>query len=399
MRIQGAQCIVNVRRPRAALLRAGIFSCGLHVLSLAVFLGLPRRSPVAAAAAPTERVDLALDTAEPTWVDLASPEAVSDLAPRSGEDRASVDVGGAIGLSAAPRLAIANEFRVPAADQGDGPGRPVPPGFRRDTSTLRAHISDGASSYRPAHERTARVATSPQAIREEPHPGPGDSARTRAQEEHVAALDEERGQGDFVEPAPRRSPGDDDVRSQGPLDTETGPRRYDVSLRGPARDNAWSRAASDETHPSLMDLSAAAVPGNGSEGRGPGGAPGALARQSDGLAPSRSGLAASILGHGSDSAGEGVQDHYYFDLDRRVTAVVHFPKDLALELRQGDAIVTFTVASNGRLAGPIQVAKSAGFPAFDDEAVAAVQRAAPFPPPGKARPISLRVWFRNPMVR
>jgi TonB family protein len=275
----------------------------------------------------------------------------------------------------------------------------VPPAFRRDTSTLRVRINDGASAYRPAHERNARVAQSPEAVREEPHPGPGDSARTRSRAERAAVADQERGEGDFVEAAPLRTPGDDEVRSQGPLDTETGPRRYDVSLRGPARDNAWSRAASDEKQPSVMDLSAAAVAGSGREGRGPGVAPGALPRASDGQAPSRSGLAASILGPGSDGAGEGVQDHYYFDLDRRVTAAVRFPKQLALELRQGDAIVTFTVAPNGRVVGPIQVAKSAGFPAFDDEAVAAVQRAAPFSPPGKTRPISLRVWFRNPMVR
>lgn len=398
MRIQGAQRIVIVRRPRAALARAGIFSCGLHVVALACVLGLPWRTQVRAVAA--SAVVEPIDIVEPTLVDLvdlAAPE--SELVPLSGEDRASVDQGTDVGLSAAPRVAIANEFRGAAADQGAGQGRPLPPAFRRDTSSLRARISDGASVYRPAHERTARVATSPQAVREEPHPGPGDSARSRAQAERQAAPNEERGQGDFVEAAPQRTAGDDDVRSQGPLDTETGPRRYDVALRGPARDNAWSRAASDENQPSVMDLSAAAAVGNSSEGRGPGEAPGALPRPSNGLAPSRSGLAASVLGQGSDSAGEGVQDHYYFDLDRRVTAVVHFPKQLALELRQGDAIVTFTVAPNGRVAGPIQVAKSAGFPAFDDEAVAAVQRAAPFPPPGKPRPISLRVWFRNPMVR
>ncbi len=363
-------------------------------MALALVLAIPwRRS-----APPELRADREpAEPSDPTWVDLLAHH--EEPAPPLGEDRVSVDLEGRVGRSAAPLIAITNPSRVPAADEGQGAGRVLPPAFRRDTSTLRARISDGAKTYHPAHERSARTASSPQSVREEPRPGPGDSARTRGQGQRVAVPDEERGQGDFVQASPRRAPGDEEVRSQGPLDTETGPRRYDLWQRGPARDNTWSRSASDEPHPSLMDLSAAAVPGPSQQGHGPGAAPGAVARPSAGAAPSRGGVPASVLGPSSDSAGDSAQDHYYFDLDRRVTAVVHFPKELALDLRQGDAIVTFTVAPDGRLTGPIHVVKSAGFAAFDEEAVAAVQRAAPFPSPGRARPISLRVWFRNPMVR
>jgi TonB family protein len=356
---------------------------------------------------------------ELTWVDLAPAQAVSlptipgEDASLASEDHAARDRGQQLGRSVSPSIAIAAETLAPAADHGENAGRLLDPAFRRDSSTLHARLTDGSTRYRPEHERTGKVASSPDATRKEKRVGTGDSSRTRhhavaearsASSPDMAAQGEDDGRppsGDEVQ-APRRVDGEDPVRGAGALDAEPGDRQFDITALGPARDTRWVRAASDEKHPGLMDLSAVSSPGpaDGRAGRGPGEQPGVVNRAAPGTAPSLPGDDAMTLGdQSSRSAAERVRSRYEIEIRQRVARALRFPRNLALLLEQGESIVAFTIGPDGRLEGEIRLLKSAGFDEFDAEAKAAVARAAPFPPTGRSHAVSMRVPFENPVVR
>jgi TonB family protein len=321
---------------------------------------------------------------------------------------------------------------VGASDRGTGLGRPVDEtAWRRDTSTAHERLSDGADSYQPPRERTSREArpSSPQAVRREPAPGEGDSARTAVLEAPAppasdATTEDPQGtappasrmrEAEDEPPSPPTDAADDVARhgprhvtvaTSGPLDADRGPRLFDVRA-GRARvptDDRDLRAASRELHPSLLDLSLAAAAGTSTEGRGPGETPGALTKASRGLA------AAVTRPHGlpggtgdEDSLSERTYNRYNLELRRRVHDAYSFPKDLALRLEQGETIVRFTVAPDGRLSGAAEVVKSSGFPGFDQAALDAVAKALPFPhmpDPAHARPLRFSVRFAasNPVI-
>jgi TonB family protein len=391
----------------------------MHLLLLALFAALvPWRVRLSAVLEPTQamppRVAPALD--EPTWVDLADPPGdwseLPTLAASPSKDLASVERGPMMGRSQAARISIAPQRDRPASDRGEGPGQNLAPAFRRDSSSLHARLTDGASRYRPEHERSHHTASSPDATRKEPRAGVGDLSRTRHQprpqsgeaatSDATADGEEDRRPATGDEPVhAQRIAGHDPVRGQGPLDAQAGARQFDASELGPARDTRWVRAASDEKHPGLMDLSAASTRGPGVQpGRGPGDHPGATDRPSPGQAPSPSGVDAVSLG---DSDGHGAAEQarvrYELEIRRRVARVLRFPQRLALQLEQGESIVAFTVRPDGRVQGEIRLIKSAGFEEFDREARAAVLRAAPFPPPGRLYSFCMRVPFENPVVR
>ena len=355
---------------------------------------------------------------ELTWVELAPPPDLLPILPAEGasspsEDHAAMDHGQKLGRSLAPHIAIATDTPAPAADRGTGSGRQLDPAFRRDTSTLHARLTDGSSQYRPEHERTDRVASSPDAIRKERRVGLGDSSHTRhptLPEERMASSAETCTEGEEngrtasggSAHVPRHVDGRDPVRGEGALDAETGERQFDTNLRGPARDRRWVRAASDEKHPGLMDLSAVSSPGpaKGEAGRGPGEQPGVLDRASAGSAPTLPGDDALARGdESSRSAAEEVRSRYELEIRRQVARALRFPHKLALLLEQGESIVAFTVGPDGRIQGAVRLVKSAGFEEFDIEAMAAVSRAAPFPATGRPHAVSMRVPFENPVVR
>jgi TonB family protein len=87
------------------------------------------------------------------------------------------------------------------------------------------------------------------------------------------------------------------------------------------------------------------------------------------------------------------------EIRRRVASALRFPKHLALMLEQGETVVHFIVRPDGRLAGAVEIIKSAGFDEFDAAAVSAVNRAAPFPASGRALSVSMPIAFDNPLVR
>jgi TonB family protein len=175
-----------------------------------------------------------------------------------------------------------------------------------------------------------------------------------------------------------------------------------VETQGVARDNRWQRALSGESHPGQLELSSPSVagPDPGTTGRGPSDVPGAVSSRSAGTAPAVSGAEQELArGPLALSTSEREYDRTRAEIGRRVNAALRFPKKLALMLEQGDTVVSFVVRSDGRLAGAVQVVKSAGFDEFDAAAVSAVNHAAPFPASGRTLSYSIVIAFSNPLVR
>lgn len=97
------------------------------------------------------------------------------------------------------------------------------------------------------------------------------------------------------------------------------------------------------------------------------------------------------------------------DYRRRIMAKIHplwrdaFPKQAALDGRQGRVIVSLSIAPDGSLTS-LAINRPSGVPEFDENVKRAVQKAAPFPPiPPELSPRSMR-WAisfdaRNPVVR
>src|SRR5439155_26049091 len=103
-------------------------------------------------------------------VDIAPPSRAWD-APESDRDNLSP-------LTTAPSDSDGRRRRAPAPDQGENGGHPPDHAYRRDNSTLRSRLTDGAMEAQPAHTRLPGRPASPQAIRREPVVGIGDAVRT-----------------------------------------------------------------------------------------------------------------------------------------------------------------------------------------------------------------------------
>jgi protein TonB len=305
------------------------------------------------------------------------------------------------------------QAKAPAPDSGDGPGRKLPPSWRRDSSTLRAHLSNGSDFNQPEHERTASTSSSPQSVRLEKVVGIGDSARTtRPRPTQAAPAADLPAADDNEEVAPAlaaetrvsEQTGLHPVRGEGPLDADRGRRSFDLPADGRARDDQTARAASDETQPGLLDYAASATrgPQDGTTGKGAGAAPGVSSQRVTGEAPSPDGwprprtAAIEEIGEGTAERQLGRE---YLEIRRRVAQALRFPKRLALMLEQGEAIVQFMVERDGRVWGDVKLLKSAGFEEFDREALEVVRRAAPFPQLRQRLVVRMRVPFENPIVR
>jgi TonB family protein len=394
---------LSLRVGRVTLPDADVVSLAIPV-EVAAVAGASGPEPMQAASV---EVDVTSVPPEPPAPEPVIVPELPDLPPADQEKLVEHQTAPQAGTTAAPGAA--------APDRGAEVGRRVPVAFRRDSSTLHARQGDGAEVYQISREQTGRRSSSPQPIRQEPLVGARDSAATRqprppaveatppptAPPEAAGALDPAV----TVAPdqLPPADPGADPARGDGPLDTEKGTRRFDVAIEGPARDNLAARAASNEAHPGRMELSSpsAAGPVNGASGRGPGDAPGVVSRPTSGSAPAIYGGPAS-LERGDQlamSTAEREYNRYQAEIRRRVASMLRFPKHLALMLEQGETVVHFVVRADGRLAGSVQVVKSAGFDEFDAEAVRAVTRAAPFPRMSRTMGFSMPIAFDNPVVR
>jgi TonB family protein len=405
VRIQGAAHRTN---PRGLLARALPVSVTVHALFVAILLfpwwRAEHLDAWRSSSAQTE-ISAVGEFTLPSWVDLLSASEVlgdlSQVAPPITEGEYSQDT------AKSAHNGIAVVVREPAPDEGTGTGKRGLPAFRLDRSTSHQRLSNGARLYQPEHERMARTASSTQAERREPTVGISELSRTqkprsteglalpRRQAGEDASTLAETGDG-----ARQKTSGTGEILGQGPLDAEQGERRFDVDRKGPAQDSRWAKSLSGELHPSRMDLSATSSPGppDGIPGRGPGQDPGAIPKSSRGIAPSIHGNHGLAMAGGEGDAAV-TRARHELEIGRRIHRFLRFPQHLALMLEQGETIVTFVVAADGRIDGRVVVVKSAGFAEFDDEAVSAVQRAAPFAPPGCALAFSVRIPFQNPVVR
>jgi len=422
--------------PASGWLRAGTVSIAAHaLLLLAIGFGAwmgRGRVPAADLTLPAlPLLDPSIDVAIAPSLDLAVPDDV--LPPATPPDRQvpAPTLASDAPASDSPVTAVPlpgpEVPRPPATDSGNGAGRsPSEVAWRRDRSTLRDRLANGAERYQPAHSLTARAAVSPQADRREPRTGLGDAPRSlRAAGNPALSLgmlepDAALRGGDTAQPGAPESPpvpmvaappsaATDVTDREGPLDTTQGARAFDVARRGPAAaDDRAIREASAELHPSVTDLSAPSAPGASNEGHGPAAQPGPMARPVPRAgAPSQPGHLGPLGGNGAGSARERAHAHYETEIRARVNRALVFPRSLAVRLLLGETMLSFAVASDGHLDGPVAITKSAGYEEFDRAAVDAVRRAAPFPalPPEvahetkQARSFSLRVTFSNPVIR
>ncbi len=337
---------------------------------------------------------------------LDPPPAATDLPPA---DQVNLDP-----RPAAPVAGLPRERVRPMPDTGPGAGRRLPAAWRPDESTLRARLTDGSDHYQPASQATSHTASSPQAIRQEPKVGIGDSLRNAQPEPTQAApaADLPTASEDHAEVAPplaseTRVPetvGLQIVRGQGPLDAEQGRRLFDQITPGPLREDVASRAASNETDPGMIDYTTLATrgPEDGLLGNGPAPTPGLSRASTPGNATTTDGWPSprpAPIGDLGEGTSERQFSREYLEIRRRVARVLRFPKRLALLLEQGEAIVQFMVERDGRVWGDVQLLKSAGFEEFDREALEVVRRAAPFPQLSQRLRVRMRVPFENPIIR
>jgi len=187
---------------------------------------------------------------------------------------------------------------------------------------------------------------------------------------------------------------------QGPAATTT------VTRDARVRDDTDSELLAARMLQSVVESSArrGRVRGAGEGGVGGGGAPGSGGGEGAG------GLSAPYgPGHGAyDSldTSDGRYERWFLDQRARVDRALRFPRERALTMDQGTSVYHLVVRRDGSLAGAPRLVRSSGFDDFDDAALLAITRAAPFPAlPRDLAPdlteirVTLPVEFSNPMVR
>jgi TonB family protein len=355
---------------------------------------------------------------------LATAIPVDVTPPARAWDAPEADRDSLVPVTAAPSDSDGRRRVAPAPDQGENGGHRPDHAYRRDDSTLRSRLTDGAAEVQTARTRTSGRPASPQAMRREPIVGIGDSVRTvtphRAPEPSVtsmvalggptsggpagasaetAAASEAPLPVPSAELAARAVP----ARATGPLDAEQGARSFDDERFGKAAADDTVRASSNEAHPGRTDFNRSAAPAARptSEGRGPGAHAGAVARPTSGTAaselgaPNRDALAADV----AERARARRYAPYVLQIRNRVQDAVVFPRHLLIRLEQGVSVVSFVVGADGRVIDGPRLVKSSGFDDFDRAALQAVQRAAPFPPMPYVVPVSATINFENPVIR
>jgi TonB family protein len=386
------------------------------------------------APAPAEAAQVVVELkADPTVGEALAAAALPDPPPAARDeavvprplDAPEADRDNAVAKTVGPREGDGRERAAPAPDRGVDGGRLPGLATRRDLSTLQSRVADAETDAQSARLRTSRRSASPQAVRREQKTGTGDSVRTSEATRAVSAAAPEPPPGaselppDVAGPAagakvaertqpldlPRASDHPDSDRGVGPLDAERGARMFDVEARGRAADDQDRRAVSNESHPGITDFSHAGVAASvdARQGRGPGDAPGAVSRPSNGAAPAVYGARnpQELAAEAAERAREREYNRYRQGIAQRLGSVLKFPRNLLVHLEQGEAVVTFVVKPDGSLLERPKLIKSAGFQEFDAEAVDAVLRAAPFARRADKADmiITVPVTWENPLVR
>jgi TonB family protein len=405
-------------------------SAALHVCVvgvLFVFGRSDRRAAAASSEAAASSDAIALATVEATFANpdpLAAAIPVDVEPPSRVWDAREGDRDSLVPASVAPSDSDGRRRAAPAPDHGEAGGHPPDHAYRRDESTLRYRLTDGANEWQQARTRTSGRSASPQAIRREPVVGIGDSVRSETPRRSPAPsptssvpLGGPTGAGPAEANNEAAAPTEAPIpvpsaelaaiaapaRGTGPLDADQGARSFDSERTGKAADNDTLRAASNELHPGLTDFArpAATAATASRDGRGPGLQAGAVARPAAGTAPTQLGLPdrAATAAEAIARARARQQARYELQIRQRVNDVLEFPKPLALRLEQGETVVYFAVGTDGRLSEGPRVLKSSGFAEFDSAAIQAVRRAAPFPAMPFSVPMRMAVTFDNPVIR
>jgi TonB family protein len=103
---------------------------------------------------------------------------------------------------------------------------------------------------------------------------------------------------------------------------------------------------------------------------------------------SRATKLASLPPQSAPAASSAEVAAYQGEVLGRIAAQKHYPEAARERAPQGVAIVRFSIAASGQLAGA-SLSKSAGDPLLDAEALATIRRASPFPPPPAGAPRNL----------
>lgn len=428
--------------PQSSRRAASIWAATLAIHGLALLWfawHLDRRSPAApdsladdgsqdaASAAPNEEV--LIDVSDLASVALIDESSLGPLLePRTGP----ADQTGAGDSHPFPSADI-DLPGVRAAGRGGGAETAGADSFtgRRDPDTLRVQLWSDPSRYQVPHRRTgdARSSASPEWLARRALSGSGDrEPRRRAHDgaplavAGTAGATGTGGVNDEVDRAWRHAdPRFDGGRApllpqqmagvarpgQRPM-VDTGAPATEAERVAALRDPVDASSASNARSTGPLELSRPSSGGRAQEGGvdRPRDAAGPLARSPHRGAGTAASTAQLAVGGGRESLRAARTDPYFRRLFERLDREIRFPRDLALALEQGEVVVTFSLSVHDGAIRQLQVVKSSGFPAFDQElrrALAAVGPLGPVPRALRGRSDRLVVIapyaFKSPLIR
>jgi hypothetical protein len=256
---------------------------------------------------------------------------------------------------------------------------------RADDDALRAELWNGKSGHQAAHERSGR-AKSPEAVHRDRTGDVGDRAvaasgrAASAGDTHdhgggIATL--ARGRDSIAGATTPAEPGSSRANAT-PVMTEPGPHATDTRQRATtASDPANAAAASNERAPGPYEIAPPSAAGSAPTGVAGSPAPGQLAnaRGTDTGATT----ANARPGPRDLTITAQPQDAYFRTLFARLDKTIVFPHDLALDLRSGRPIATFSIRTDGTIADITLEVPS--LPGFNQELLRALATLKRLPPP------------------
>jgi hypothetical protein len=261
---------------------------------------------------------------------------------------------------------------------------------RRDPShddALRHEPWNDKAGHQSAHERTARRSASPEAIHRDDTHAIGDRARAAAGS--VASSGDARGQGAGIAPRgghdepiagaanPPPTPGSSRASTTAAM-TDPGAHAADVVPHATtAADATNAAAASHVIAPAPFEITPASAGGRAPTGVAGTPAPGQL---DGGRGAGTAAATAQVrVGARDLTVTATTQDPYFRALFAKLGAAITYPRDLALDLRSGRPVATFTLRADGAIAD-VEIAVPS-LPGFNRELVRALVALAHLPPP------------------
>ena len=321
--------------------------------------------------------------------------------------------------------------RAAAMGGGATGGTDTYTGRSTDDADLRTEVWNSDDHYRRPRTRTGSQVASDESINRDHSRDFGDRTDSRPQardggEQGRAGTDGDDGLGhggvvaedrnwDDADPMFDGNPGAHEVQRRSGSTTPTkqramvddGDAANEAPRRGERSDRVSSAAASNETDPMPMEFTRNRSGGD-ADGSGVAGdrfGDGVSGRSAHTSGDTASTSADADRGSGRISVSAERQNPYFRKMYSQLDKAIAFPRELALSLDQGEVIVMFSLATDGRV-GSVRVTLPSGFEQFDSAVVAAVKSAGPF---GKVPEsvskgkesivVRLPYAFRNRMIR